>query len=197
MFIEVRYCRDIFAFAWIVIFLSRPTSSGTIMLKSADPFEGPAIDPRFLFSGKQTKSLFLKTGLLLHRYLSTEHDMNVMVRGLKLMFRLAATRPLSGTIDETFTDGRLDQDRRWLNDEQLAEIVKDRIETLYHPCCTARMAPLAEGGVVDPYLRVHGVSNLRVVDASVFPTIISGHTVSDECLQMFKAKGPCSNVHMR
>jgi choline dehydrogenase-like flavoprotein len=124
-----------------------------------------------------------------HRYLSTEHDVNVLVRGLKLMFRLAATRPLSDTIDETFTDGRLDQDRHRLNDEQLTEIVKDRIETQYHPCCTARMAPLSEGGVVDPHLRVHGVSNLRVVDASVFPTIISGHTVSDERLPTSESMG--------
>ncbi len=42
----------------------------------------------------------------------------------------------------------------------------------------ARMAPRAEGGVVDPALRVYGVQGLRVVDASVFPTIVSGHTVS-------------------
>ena len=60
----------------------------------------------------------------------------------------------------------------------LAEVVKSRVETLYHPCSTARMAPLKEGGVVNPYLRVHGIPNLRVVDASVFPTIVAGHTVS-------------------
>jgi choline dehydrogenase len=138
------------------------------------------------------KHLFLTSELLPHRYLSTEHDVSVLVRGLKLMFRLAATRPLSDTIDEITIDSLLDQDRRHLNDEQLTEIVKDRIETVYHPCCTARMAPLSEGGVVDPYLRVHGVSNLRVVDASVLPNIISGHTVSDEYFPTSEAIVPLS-----
>jgi GMC oxidoreductase len=108
---------------------------------------------------------------------------NVLVRGLKLIFKITATRSLSDTIDEAVTEKLFDQEVHKQNDEKLVALAKDRVETLYHPCCTARMAPLAEDGVVDPYLRVHGVSNLRVVDASVFPNIITGHLVSDECLQ--------------
>lgn len=81
-------------------------------------------------------------------------------------------------MDEAEKDVSLDQEMYKLDDAALAGIVKDRVETLYHPCSTARMAPLKEGGVVDPYLRVHGIPNLRIVDASVFPTIVSGHTVS-------------------
>lgn len=81
-------------------------------------------------------------------------------------------------MDETETDPFLDQEMHKLDDAALAEVVKSRIETLYHPCSTARMAPLKEGGVVDPYLRVHGIPNLRVVDASVLPNIVAGHTVS-------------------
>lgn len=135
--------------------LLRPTSTGSITLNSADPFQAPAIDPR---------------------YLSTEHDLNVLVRGMKLILRVARTRPLLDALDQTEHDTiGLDQEAHKLNDEQLAELVKDRAETVFHPCCTARMAPLKEGGVVDPYLRVHGIPNLRVVDASVFPTIVSGH----------------------
>lgn len=55
--------------------------------------------------------------------------------------------------------------------------MRERVETLYHPTSTCRMAPLEEGGVVDAKLRVYGVSGLRVCDASIFPEIISGHTV--------------------
>jgi len=135
--------------------LLRPTSTGTITLKSSNPFEGPAIDPK---------------------YLSTEHDVNVLVRGLKLLFRIAKTGPLADALDETETDGFLDQELHKLDDKELAEVVKKRVETAYHPCSTARMAPLKEGGVVDPQLRVHGIPNLRVVDASIFPTIMAGHT---------------------
>lgn len=64
------------------------------------------------------------------------------------------------------------------SDDEIASMIRRRAETLYHPACTARMAPLEDGGVVDPYLKVFGIENLRVADASVFPTIVSGHTVS-------------------
>jgi len=152
--------------------LLRPTSHGTITLKSTDPFEQPAIDPR---------------------YLTTEHDVNVMVRGLKLASRIAHTKPLGNTIDEKDHDPLLDHNLHLLNDSELAELVRNRTETLYHPCSTARMAPLSEGGVVDPYLRVHGIPNLRVVDASVLPEIVGGHTcgvvlaVAEQAADLVKA----------
>lgn len=62
-------------------------------------------------------------------------------------------------------------------DAELEAIVRDRVETLYHPTSTCRMAPLADGGVVDSKLRIYGVKGLRVCDASIFPQIVSGHTV--------------------
>lgn len=55
--------------------------------------------------------------------------------------------------------------------------MRARCETVYHPVSTCRMAPRVEGGVVDARLRVYGVDGLRVADASVFPWIVSGHTV--------------------
>jgi choline dehydrogenase len=64
------------------------------------------------------------------------------------------------------------------SDVELAQIVRQRVETLYHPACSCRMAPLKDGGVVDSQFRVYGISNLRVCDASTFPSIVSGHTVS-------------------
>jgi choline dehydrogenase len=100
------------------------------------------------------------------------------VRGLKLLLKVAHTEPLAEAIDETATDPILHTQTHKLDDGQLADVVRSQAETLYHLCCTARMAPQKEGGVVDPYLRVHGIPNLRVVDASVFPTIIAAHTAS-------------------
>ncbi len=63
------------------------------------------------------------------------------------------------------------------SDAEIAELVKDRLETVYHPTSTCRMAPREEGGVVDAKLKVYGIHGLRVCDASIFPSIISGHTV--------------------
>lgn len=59
----------------------------------------------------------------------------------------------------------------------LTECIRANLESLYHPTSTARMAPRAAGGVVDAQLRVYGIKNLRIADASVFPTIPAGHTV--------------------
>jgi len=64
-------------------------------------------------------------------------------------------------------------------DAEMAAIVRERVETVYHPTSTCRMAPLEDGGVVDSQLRVYGISNLRICDASIFPSIVSGHTVGD------------------
>ncbi|KAM5535009.1 hypothetical protein V8D89_011382 [Ganoderma adspersum] len=138
--------------------LLRPTSTGTIRLKSADPHEPPVIDPK---------------------YLSTEHDVAVLVRTARLIARIANTQPLASMLDPVGKDNAmLDHAFHELDDVAVAEAVRRKAETLYHPACTARMAPREEGGVVDPFLRVHGIPNLRVVDTSVFPTIVSGHTAA-------------------
>ncbi|OBZ72180.1 hypothetical protein A0H81_07611 [Grifola frondosa] len=138
--------------------LLRPTSTGTIRLQSADPREPPLIDPE---------------------YLSTEHDVAVLVRAARLLTRIVRTEPLASMLDPAGdTDEALDYALGALDDEALAQRVREKAETLYHPACTARMAPLPDGGVVDPLLRVHGIANLRVADASVFPTIVSGHTAA-------------------
>ena len=72
----------------------------------------------------------------------------------------------------------------------------------YHPTCTARMAPLQDGGVVDPYLRVYGVQGLRIVDASVEPEIVSGHTagptiaVAEKAADLIKECYPVANTQL-
>ncbi|KAH9055222.1 GMC oxidoreductase [Lactarius vividus] len=137
--------------------LLRPTSLGNLLLKSTDPFEHPSINPN---------------------YLSTEHDLAVLERGMAVLSRVIHTPPLADIIDHTAADKRLGN---WLPEASPKEVrayVRSNVETLYHPTSTARMAPQSEGGVVDARLRVHGIHGLRIVDASIFPTIISGHTAA-------------------
>ena len=96
---------------------------------------------------------------------------------MKLCLRIAQTDPLVSLVDEKETSSELDHALHASDPANIEQEVRKRTETLYHPTSTARMAPLEEGGVVDPYLRVYGIDGLRVVDASIFPTIIAGHTV--------------------
>ncbi|TDL25641.1 alcohol oxidase [Rickenella mellea] len=137
-------------------YLLRPTSLGSITLRSNDPFDAPIIDPR---------------------YLTTQHDVDVLVRGVKLMLNIAQAEPLASllVLDD---DPALDHNTHKLNDNELADLVRERTETVYHPTSTARMAPLEDGGVVDTQLRVHGIPNLRIVDTSIYPKIVSGHTAA-------------------
>lgn len=114
---------------------------------------------------------------ILGSYLASKHDVDVLVRGMKLCLRLARTEPVASLLDKSETDPALDHALLDSGDANIEQEVRKRVETLYHPTSTARMAPLEHGGVVDAYLRVYGVDGLRVVDASVFPTIMAGHTV--------------------
>ena len=109
--------------------------------------------------------------------------MAVLARGLHLALRTTRTdafKPmLTEMISSAYDPNLLTPDNfHSLSLDSLKETIRSRMETLYHPTSTARMAPLERGGVVDAKLRVHGVDNLRVVDASIFPNIMSGHTVS-------------------
>ncbi|TFY64164.1 hypothetical protein EVJ58_g2814 [Rhodofomes roseus] len=144
----------------VLLSASRPTSLGTIRLNSADPSDPPLIDPQ---------------------YLSTKHDVQVLIRGARLLANILYQHPLADMLDpsgSSDTSGLLNHDLASKSDAELEALIRDRVETIYHPTSTARMAPLEDGGVVDPYLRVYGVEGLRVCDASIFPTITSGHTVS-------------------
>jgi choline dehydrogenase len=114
-----------------------------------------------------------------YSYLSTEHDLAVLERGMAILNRVMHTAPLADIVDHTATDKCLGNWLPTANPAELRAYIRNNLNTLFHPTSTARMAPLSDGGVVDARLRVHGVQGLRVVDASVFPTIISGHTVRE------------------
>jgi len=127
----------------------RPTSRGTIRIKSKDPMQAPA---------------------LLFNYLATGYDRTLMIEGTKLTRRLVATRALAPYVVEEYKPGPGVR-----TDDEILDCLRRNATTGFHPVGTCRMGRDA-GAVVDPRLRVHGVERLRVVDASVMPTLVSGNT---------------------
>ena len=91
--------------------------------------------------------------------------------GIRLLRELAQAAPLAGIITEELVPGAQLQ-----GIEALLEDFRQRADTVYHPTSTCMMGPDPAGSVVDTRLRVHGVDALRVIDASIFPTITSGNT---------------------
>ena len=128
----------------------RPTSRGQLELVSADPAVHPLIQPN---------------------YLSTQQDIDDVIAGNRLLRQIAGTRPLADIITEEIIPGVGVE-----GDEALLEDFRKRADTVYHPTSTCIMGPDAANSVVDARLRVHGVQGLRVIDASIFPTITSGNT---------------------
>jgi choline dehydrogenase len=127
----------------------RPTSRGTIRIAGPDPREAPSIKPN---------------------YLATEEDRRVAVAGIRLTRRIVAAPALARFSPEEFKPGPAAQ-----SDAELARAAGDIATTIFHPVGTCRMGP-DELAVVDERLRVHGIAGLRVVDASIMPTITSGNT---------------------
>jgi choline dehydrogenase len=128
----------------------RPTSRGHLELASAEASAHPIIHPN---------------------YLGTQHDIDDVLAGNRLIRRIARTRPLADIITEELIPGEEVEG----DDAQLADF-RARADTVYHPTSSCMMAPDPATSVVDARLRVHGVERLRVIDASVFPTITSGNT---------------------
>lgn len=137
--------------AFLISFNScRPTSRGSLGIVSTDPRVPPRIRPN---------------------YLSTQHDIDEAIAGCHLLRRIAATRPLADIITgELFPGPEVGSDAELLQD------FRDRADTVFHPVSTCTMGPDPRTSVVDARLRVHGIANLRVIDASVFPTLTSGNT---------------------
>jgi len=128
----------------------RPTSRGWLQIRSSDPRAAPRIQPN---------------------YLDTEQDLAEVVSGCRLLRRIAATAPLAATIAEEISPGP-----SVYTDEAYLADFRARADTVFHPVGTCRMGPDPGTSVVDARLKVHGLEGLRVIDASVFPTITSGNT---------------------
>ena len=135
----------------IGVVLLQPRSAGTIALRSADPMAPPLIQPRYLSD-------------------PGGEDLRLLVAGLKLARRVLGTAPLA-----QHTGSPIEPAAGIESDDALATFVRARSQTLYHPVGTCRMGS-DPGAVVDPELRVRGVERLRVIDASVMPRIVRGHT---------------------
>ena len=129
--------------------LLRPESRGEVALKTADPADRPLIDPKFF---------------------SVPGDLEGLVRGFKEARRLMYTAPFEAYRGRETMPGPEIED-----DQAVTDWVRANASTIFHPVGTCRMGS-DEASVVDPELRVRGIDGLRVVDASVMPTICGGNT---------------------
>jgi choline dehydrogenase len=135
----------------VLVALVDVASRGRIRLRTADPRHRPAIDPG---------------------YLTDSRDVRALAAGLKMAREFVTARPMA-----EICSGEIAPGAHVRSDDELLRYVRSSVATLYHPVGTCAMG--GEGrraGVVDPELRVRGVTGLRVVDASVMPTVPRGNT---------------------
>jgi choline dehydrogenase len=126
-----------------------PASRGSVRLASADPRRAPVIDPN---------------------YLADERDLECMVTGLRRAREIGAAVALKPVRDVELFPGPQAH-----TDDELRKYLRRSISTYFHPVGTCKIGSDAMS-VVDPDLKVHGISNLRIADASVMPSIVSGNT---------------------
>mgnify|MGYP002778027499 FL=1 len=139
-----------------------PTSRGTVQIASADPLAAPRIAPN---------------------YLSTAEDRRVAADSLRVARRIARQPAFAKHAPAEFKPGV-----QFESDEELARLAGDIATTIFHPVGTAKMGRADDGtAVVDARLRVRGVAGLRVVDASVMPSITHGNTNSPTLMIAEKA----------
>jgi choline dehydrogenase-like flavoprotein len=146
--------------------LLRPKSRGSLTLASADPLAAPRIDPNFLADDDDTRRL---------------------VKGFRLMREILSQPALAGYRGRELADSAAA-----CSDAQIEAFVRSHADTIYHPVGTCRMGSDALA-VVDPQLRVRGLEGLRVVDASIMPSIVGGNTnapvimIGEKAAEMIKA----------
>jgi choline dehydrogenase-like flavoprotein len=143
----------------------RPHSRGEVGLASVDPTAAPRIDPRFL---------------------SDERDAALLLKGTRMMQKILGSPALARYRHKPLHAGDND------DDAELMKQIRSRADTIYHPVGTCRMGK-GDMAVVDSQLRVRGLQGLRVVDASVMPTLIGGNTnaptimIAEKAADMIKA----------
>jgi choline dehydrogenase len=162
---------DEFPGVTVAAWQQRPESRGHVRIRSADPMDKPLIQPR---------------------YLEHEMDQRVIVGGVKLARRLLSTPELARYYErEEFPGVGV------TTDDELLDFARRRGTTAFHPMGTCRMGPPSDPmAVVDDQLRVRGLNGLRVVDASVMPTMPSANTsastlmVAEKAADMIRSRDP-------
>ncbi|KAI3113255.1 CAZyme family AA3 [Penicillium roqueforti] len=132
--------------------LQHPFSHGRIYINSSDPMDYPVIDPN---------------------YLNNPADSEILLAGIKLARQIGETSPMSGSLtNETSPGSTVQSDDDWI------AWLRKEAGTEFHPSSSCAMLPEKQGGVVDANLRVYGLANVRVADASVIPIALSTHLMS-------------------
>ena len=127
----------------------RPESTGSIHIQGGDPAAAPTIRPNFL---------------------SEEVDRAALVEGIRIARRVGAAPSMARYVERELYPGDATQ-----SDDEILAFCRRTGSTVFHPVGTCRMGSDANA-VVDDRLRVHGVAGLRVADASIMPTLVSGNT---------------------
>ena len=127
----------------------RPESRGEVSINSSNPEDLPTIIPN---------------------YLSTESDRKIAIESIKVARKIAKANSIKEHILDEFVPGN-----SFSSDDELLEVARNHSQSIYHPVGTCKMGNDKES-VVDDQLRVHGIKNLRVVDASIMPELVSGNT---------------------
>lgn len=158
------------------VWQERPESLGYVRVRSADPFEKPAIQPN---------------------YLGHDIDRRALIGGMRLARQLFHTAPLA-----PFFDQEISPSADVVTDDELLDFARQKGTTVYHMIGTARMGPSTDpSAVVDAQLRVHGLEGLRVVDASIMPSMPSANTnastlmIAEKAADMILGRVPLADIH--
>ncbi|TDZ16164.1 Dehydrogenase citC [Colletotrichum orbiculare MAFF 240422] len=144
--VPTGYGKDYFT---LIAAVMHPLSRGNKHVNASNPSGHPLIDPR---------------------YLSHEYDLRAAIEAIKKCRAVALSEPSRSTWGSEYEPG-LDV----ATDAQWREFALETTLSIYHPVGSCAMLPREDGGVVDPTLKVYGATNLRVVDASIIPVLISAH----------------------
>lgn len=153
--------------------LQHPLSHGRIYINSSNPMDYPVIDPNYLANPagmytlphhNQTKGPSMTNNTL---------DSEILLAGIKLARQVGETIPMSKSLTKETSPGSKVQ-----SDEDWTQWLREEASTEFHPSSSCAMLPKEQGGVVDANLRVYGLANVRVADASVIPIALSTHLMA-------------------